>query len=192
MLSDLYDIISCLIDDTAEKSDMPQVEYGSQEYVWSAIRYIDAHYPENITVESLAENVGITRKYFYNIFRGLIHVSPREYIINYRMHRACELLRSHKFTVAQTAHAVGYGDGFHFSKMFKKIIGMPPSEYVTGNQDNSGLSGYLANVELGLNATIQEKGREIERLKKIIERQNKIPARISNPNILKNKGRNDS
>lgn len=137
MLSDLYDIISCLIDDAAEKSSVPQAEYGTQEYVWMAIRYIDAHYAEDITVKSLAEKIGITRKYLYSIFRDIVHVSPQRYLINYRMHRACELLRSHKFTVAQTARAVGYGDSFHFSKMFKKSTGVPPSEYASPQSESA-------------------------------------------------------
>lgn len=171
MLSLLYEIVSCLIDEEKDKQDYPKLDYGTQDYIWNAMRFIDDHYSENITIVQIAEHLGITRKYFSHIFHELVHISPQEYLINIRMQKACELLRNNKNSVTETAMAVGYSDPFHFSKMFKKRIGLSPSEFLQTSQGKNILREYQKSTVLDLNATLAEKDREIESLKKIIAQQ---------------------
>lgn len=57
-------------------------------------------------------------------------MTPKAYIINFRIQYACELLKSGKYRISDVADIVGYRDVYYFSKSFKKIKGVSPSEYI--------------------------------------------------------------
>ena len=56
-------------------------------------------------------------------------MSPIEYVISIRIERACELLRDSNLSIKNVAHSVGFTDCLYFSKVFKRIVGIPPTEY---------------------------------------------------------------
>lgn len=89
---------------------------------------INISYMKNITVDSLARDTGLNRRYLSRIFKERYGVSLKEYLIGVRMRRAAELLEK-GCSVSEAAYMTGYADAFNFSKMFHKIIGVPPSEY---------------------------------------------------------------
>lgn len=98
-------------------------------YYVAAKRYIKAHYFEDITVESVASHVGISRKYLFAIFKNEGEISPKEYITDYRMRRAMEFLKNAELPVGDVAYSVGYRDPLTFSKMFTQKVGMSPTAY---------------------------------------------------------------
>ena len=77
----------------------------------------------------MADYVGITRSYLYTIFMKSFGVSPQEYLSNYRITRASELLTITDLTVEMVAASCGYDDPLVFSKAFKKIKGLPPTKF---------------------------------------------------------------
>ena len=77
-------------------------------------------------MESLASYVGISRKYLFAIFKNALGVSPKDYIIDYRMKKACEFLEDGNLSVSQVAYSVGYKDPLTFSRMFKAKLGVAP------------------------------------------------------------------
>ncbi|MNG24493.1 Arabinose operon regulatory protein [compost metagenome] len=87
-----------------------------------------------MTIRQLSDYLGLDRKYVAALFREALGIPPQQYLLRYRMDKACELLRSTGLTVAETARSVGYKDALLFSRMFKKVIGVPPSRYHRGTE----------------------------------------------------------
>ena len=77
--------------------------------------------------------MGINRKYLTKLFNELMADSPKNYLIHFRIHKACNLLRKTNLTIQEISHSVGYTDALVFSKIFKKVIGTCPREYRSSN-----------------------------------------------------------
>ncbi len=119
----LYEFMSLLVKDNCRRHNT------ESDYFETAARYIRAHYYEQITVESIAGCVSVSRKYLYAIFKNVLGISPKDYIINYRVEKAKEFLKDETLSVGSVAYSVGYDDSLNFSKMFKSKTGVSPSEY---------------------------------------------------------------
>jgi two-component system response regulator YesN len=91
--------------------------------------YIDNNLSLDISLKDVADRIGITPTYFSTLFKKMSSETFVSYRIHRRMEKACELLSiPHKRTV-DVAAEVGYDDYPHFTKTFKKIFGVSPSEY---------------------------------------------------------------
>lgn len=98
----------------------------SDYYIKEAINYIEQNFQNNITIEDIAAVCGINRSYFGKIFRSSIGRSPQEFLMNYRMVKAAELLKLTSLSIAEIGSAVGYENQLHFSRAFKTIYGISP------------------------------------------------------------------
>ena len=98
-------------------------------YVEQIQNYINANYMKPITVELLAEKVGLDRSYFSRIFKNYTGKSPQQYLVDFRLEKAAELISTHHYRPRDAALNVGYHDFFNFSKMFKKKYGISPRAY---------------------------------------------------------------
>lgn len=91
--------------------------------------YLEEHYAEKISLDQIAENMYMSPFYISKIFKAEIGESPIHYLIRIRMEKAKELLEKNEtLSVAEIAAMVGYDDAYHFSKLFKKAYGIPPSK----------------------------------------------------------------
>ncbi|WP_239616273.1 AraC family transcriptional regulator [Cohnella mopanensis] len=98
-------------------------------YVHQSMEFIHSHYGEDLSVQQLASALGLDRKYLSVIFKNALGVPPQQYLLQYRMDKARELLGKGKYTVGEVARSVGYPDALQFSKMFKKISGVSPKNF---------------------------------------------------------------
>ena len=98
-------------------------------YVTRAAQIMERRYMEHITVQGIANELGIDRSYFSNLFKRQVGINPQQYLIGVRMKKALELLREERYTVSMVAVSVGYDDLFTFSRCFKNHYGVPPSAY---------------------------------------------------------------
>ncbi len=98
------------------------------KYIDSALQYIEANYPYDITVDSIAKHVGITRNYLFMIFRDYLSTSPQKVLLQTRMRAACEFLQQTDASIKDVAISTGY-DPLAFSRAFKNFNGITPSEY---------------------------------------------------------------
>ncbi len=98
-------------------------------YIKKAIEFMEFNYSGNITIAEVAEHVGLNHKYLSSLFKKSVGVSPKEFLICYRMERACELLKDRWLTIGDVARSAGYSDQFVFSRTFKKRKGLSPKEY---------------------------------------------------------------
>ena len=99
------------------------------KYVNKAIRIISEHYAEKIKITDIADMVGINRSYLSNLFKKELSVSPQEFLINYRLDKAAQMLSETEDSVGNVASAVGYADPLAFSKAFKQKFGVSPRSY---------------------------------------------------------------
>lgn len=81
------------------------------------------------TVPLLARQAGISKSAFSERFRQAVGQPPLQYLTEYRMHKACELLRSSKVGIKQISGLVGYESASSFTNTFKRWIGCTPAEY---------------------------------------------------------------
>lgn len=107
-----------------------------QKYIDTAVRYIETNYPFDITVDDITKHVGLTRSYLFKLFRDNFGMSVYDYLIQTRMRAACDFLRQPDVQIKAVAASVGY-EPYNFSKMFKKIIGISPTEYQRKNSNCS-------------------------------------------------------
>jgi AraC-like DNA-binding protein len=95
--------------------------------------HIKYNYMHDLSVEKIAFDVGLNRRYLSRIFKEKYGMSIKEYIVSVRMKKACGFLES-GYTVAESAFMSGYTDSFTFSKMFRISVGVAPSEWKKTNK----------------------------------------------------------
>ncbi len=109
-----------------------------RRYVASAIRYMDAHFREDLRVDQVADALHISRKYLCALLSREIGMSTKEYLLHKRARAAAELLRRTEMTVSEIGREIGYDDYTQFSRMFRKQMGLSPQQYrKRGNADRS-------------------------------------------------------
>lgn len=99
------------------------------EYTQQAIRYIEEHYADDINVRSIAAALCISESHLSKVFKDTVHSTIGEYLTNYRINRACGLLKDPQIRIYEVAVRCGYNDQRYFSVIFKRIMGMTPNEF---------------------------------------------------------------
>jgi AraC-like DNA-binding protein len=94
-----------------------------------AREYIDAHYTKNITLDQLANITGLSPFHLTRIFRQIVGLPPHLYLTQVRIERAKRLL-TQGWPVAHVAVETGFFDQSHFTKRFKRIVGVTPGQYL--------------------------------------------------------------
>lgn len=117
---ELTKIIDELLDDSKQQESQP---------IRKAKLYIQEHYSEPVKLETIAEYVNFSPKYFSTIFKRSCGVSFSEYLTNVRIEKAKEKLRTTNASVKEIAIGVGYPDIHHFSKVFRKNVNIKPTDY---------------------------------------------------------------
>lgn len=133
-LSAFYELLSIIIEEVHEQEPERASTKHQEFYIKAAIEFIDTNYSRKISIEEIARYVGINRKYLSRLFSEILNVSPQNYLVNFRLQRALELLMSTSLSINEISTSVGYNDPFLFSKVFKKYKGVSPKAY--RNQEN--------------------------------------------------------
>ncbi|ASA26270.1 Fe3+-hydroxamate ABC transporter substrate-binding protein [Paenibacillus donghaensis] len=135
-----------------------QVATGLPDLSVQAIRYMEEHYAEPITLEAIADRLLCSPRQLQRQFKSKLRSGPIDYLLQLRMDKARELLLHTAAPIKAVSEAVGYTDSYHFSRMFKRIVGIPPTTYrlqaagadiVHGRQNPAGLSSYAIAAKGG-------------------------------------------
>lgn len=96
----------------------------------TCLEYISIHYSEEITLQSLADLMGMHPNYLCDFFKRHTGKTVFEHLIRYRLYRAAKLLRGTDLTVSEIAAKIGYGKFANpFIRQFKRTYGCTPTEY---------------------------------------------------------------
>lgn len=123
----LYRFFSVLTRDI--RISAPVVQNGENPYILQAVEFIQNNYSFPIHVTDIANYVCINRSYLYTLFKANLGVSPQDYLANYRISQATELLTMTELSIESIALSCGYTDPLIFSKVFKAKKGQTPSRY---------------------------------------------------------------
>ena len=99
--------------------------------VGSAKKFIQSHATETITLEEVLQHVHVSRFYFCKLFKRTTGVTLTEYVARVRMEKAKELLVDPSLRISEIVFAAGFGSIPQFNSVFKRFVGMSPSEYRT-------------------------------------------------------------
>ncbi len=98
-------------------------------HVHAAQQWIQQRLGENVTIADWSAACGLNTDYFSRLFKSHTGMTPRAWLIERRLKRACQLLASADETVEQVAYQCGFNCPFHFSRGFKRRFGIPPASY---------------------------------------------------------------
>lgn len=97
--------------------------------VRKACEFFDSHYSYGISVEDAAAFTGVSRSTLYRQFISSLGISPKHYLDDFRIRRACALLGDTDLAVGTVAASVGIASQFYFAKVFHRATGMTPTDY---------------------------------------------------------------
>lgn len=104
--------------------------HGNYYIVRVAKRYTKEHFQEaELSLQEVADVVGISRTYFSTIFKELTGEKYWDYLTGYRIEQAKALLKDTNMSQAEISEQVGYSSEFHFSRKFKEVVGISPNKY---------------------------------------------------------------
>ncbi len=109
----------------------PRINTG-HEYVEKAKEYIGQHWSEQIKVADISNMLGLDRSYFSKLFKTSTGISTQQYVVEYKMTKAYELICERDLSISDAAYAIGYDNISGFSRAFKNYFGMSPTEYKRG------------------------------------------------------------
>jgi len=104
----------------------------SQERIQIMLSFIHQHYNEKLTLEQIAAAAMISKRECLRCFQTCIQKTPFAYLIDYRIQIAERLLSSSSLTVTQIALETGFNNSAYFTKIFKELRGVTPSQYRSG------------------------------------------------------------
>ncbi len=125
----LYTLMAFLIKGASLPPEFIPEGWTGIVHVQRSLDFIAENYSRPIGVDDIAAFIGLSRSQLYRLFTAQMGVSPQNYLIEFRIREACNLLQKRKCSVKEVSYAVGIDEAY-FSSVFKKITGKTPTEYV--------------------------------------------------------------
>ncbi len=121
--------LSMVTDSSCQSNKEKHFSSIQSDYVAKAISFIQENHSHNISIQELSDFVGIDRSYLYRIFKNILGVSPQDFLIEFRIQRACQLLLETNMDISSIANYVGFSTPTHMSVAFNRINNISPSKY---------------------------------------------------------------
>lgn len=97
--------------------------------VAKTLTYIENNYMHRLTLSSISANVNLSTSYLCRVFKSEVGTSITSYLNNLRIRKAATLIKENTFSLKEISVMVGIDDQLYFSRLFKKCMGISPSEY---------------------------------------------------------------
>lgn len=101
----------------------------SKQKLKQAIEYIQTHLGENISLNDIANELGMSQYYFCHLFKRSTGMSPHQFLIRQRVEQAKHLLRQPERTVTSIAMDCGFANQSHFARCFRQHTGINPNQF---------------------------------------------------------------
>ena len=121
----LYTALAYLL----KNAGMHTAENSYNDYVKAAMDYMQSRYSYPITIQEVADYVGVSRSHLFRAFQQCTKQSPKEYLTSLRIEQACRMLDDTNLSITVVANSLGFDNSLYFSKVFRKSMGCSPTEY---------------------------------------------------------------
>lgn len=125
MTGRLYTMLALFMHGSAHRNG----QNSTNNYVQKGIEFISSNYSYSITVEDIADYVGVSRSHLFRSFQTVLGQSPKDYLTDFRMKQACYLLEHSELSITAIANSLGFDNSLYFSKTFHKRKGMSPKDF---------------------------------------------------------------
>lgn len=95
----------------------------------TAINYMKKNIDRSISVDELAEHLNYSSSYLYSLFKEETGYSPIHYFNHLKIQKACQYLNFTNLSIKEISFELGFNDPFYFSRLFKKLMELSPTEY---------------------------------------------------------------
>ena len=113
----------------------PQITPYDEQFMQKVMEFIEEQMDNaELTIDEFAEHLMLSRTIFYRKLKSIIGLTPVDFIREVRIKRAAQLIDSGEYNFSQVAYMTGFNDPKYFSKCFKKVVGITPSEYKEKNK----------------------------------------------------------
>lgn len=112
-----------------EEEDQISDENQVNRFVSEAVEYMNENYMNDLSLTLVAEKVGVTAAYLSTLFSQTLGYGFIDYLNKVRVDRACYYLHDYQIKTYEVAYKVGFHDEKYFSRVFKRITGMNPSQF---------------------------------------------------------------
>ena len=107
---------------------------GHRREIVDALNFIRLNYSKDITVESIASELFISASHLMHLFKSELGKTINECVTEYRIEAAKQMLKNPKYKMLEISQKVGYKNEKYFTRVFKKVTGMNPSDYARMNR----------------------------------------------------------
>ncbi|HEL2383329.1 TPA: AraC family transcriptional regulator [Streptococcus suis] len=128
LIGHLNQLLAALVQEFPNES-LKESSTLAKNYVHHAIKLIHSQYNSPIKVNEIADHLALSRSYLYKIFKQETGYAIKDYILQIKMKRSCQLLEDPTRNITEIAYSVGYQDPLTFSSAFKNYFHMSPTEY---------------------------------------------------------------
>ena len=122
----LCELINTAIENVRSMQKTDSIVHSQKDVIKD---YIDRNYKKDISAKDVAGILGYSDVYFSKVFKQLFDDNFINYLTKIRIDRAKVLLKDVSFNIKEVGKSVGYADSNYFTKVFKRSVGMSPSEY---------------------------------------------------------------
>lgn len=122
----IAELLSIISDQSNHVISPPRADNAMVQMIMS---YIHENYADVTGLDDIAAYAGISKEYLCQIFKRETGLTVSHYMNGVRINRSCELLKSGKTNITETALLCGYNSSMYFCKIFKSILNMTPKEY---------------------------------------------------------------
>ena len=116
----------------ADAGQLPETDRLPNKSLQRAMAFVEKHLSSSVSLDQVAREAGMSKFHFCRVFKGATNLTFREYLARRRIARAVELLQDRDRSLSQIYLNVGFKDLSHFSRVFRKLVGQPPSRFRRG------------------------------------------------------------
>lgn len=126
----LTEIWLSLIRNVTNSLEKPSKSFiRKQENLQTMLAFIHGNYMKEISLQDITQTSHISIGECCRCFKNTLHITPYEYLINFRINKSADLLKETNYSVTTIAGMVGFNDSSHFIQLFKRKMNVTPNEY---------------------------------------------------------------
>ena len=127
----------------APDTSLPPVNTMNDRFLQRFVEMLETHYNDpDFNIEKGSERLGLSRVHLYRKVKEVTGLSPTDFLRNFRLQKAAQLLSQRAATISEVAYSTGFSSPAYFAKCFKALYAITPTEYVNGGTCSYSDKGY--------------------------------------------------